>query len=105
DAPASHVNLRDSFDDAQDGPVGLVYTVVGDTNPALFGSASIDNATDVLTLAYAHNASGAANITIRATDAAGLFVEDTFTVTVLSVQQQVQHLQQQVHGLSGLNAG
>jgi hypothetical protein len=105
DAPASHVNLRDSFNDDQDRAAGLVYTVVGDTNPALFSSVSIDDPTDVLTLGYAHNQNGTARITIRATDTTGLFVDSTFTVTVLSAAQQAQILGQQVLNLTTLNKG
>ena len=80
---------------------GLTYSVVGNTNPALFVSVAGDSA-GVLTLDFAHNASGVAQITIRATDSSGLFVDDTFTVTVLSSQQQMQLLQQQVQSLPGL---
>jgi uncharacterized delta-60 repeat protein len=92
DAPDTTVSLRDSFDDVQDGSAGLVYTIVGNTNPGLFASATISGATDVLTLDYADDAHGSTSITIRATDNGGLFVEDTFSVTVLSVQEQADLL-------------
>ena len=105
DAANSSVNLRSSFNDREDGPAGLVYTVVGNTNPSLFAAASMDAATDLLALNYAEDASGVATITIRATDSQGQFVDDTFTVNVLSVQQQVQRLQQHVQALPGLKAG
>jgi hypothetical protein len=98
------VNLRSYFNDAEDGPAGLVYTIVGNTNPALFASASIDAATDVLVLDYAQDASGIARITIRATDSGGFHTETTFTVTVLSAAQQAQNLAAVVETLP-LNAG
>jgi hypothetical protein len=82
DAYPATVALRPSFDDAEDGASGLVYTVVGNTNPALFQSTSVDNATDVLTLTGANGAEGVATVTIRATDSGGLFVEKTVDVTV-----------------------
>jgi hypothetical protein len=43
---------------------------------------SIDPATGALTLDYAADRSGTAQLTVRATDSGGLFVESTFTVTV-----------------------
>jgi hypothetical protein len=105
DGPNSVVSLRDSFDDAEDGPAGLVYTIVGNTNPALFSSASIDDATDALTFNYADDANGVGAITVRATDDSGAYVESTFTVTVLSARQQADVIAQHVGGLSGLNQG
>jgi type IV pilus assembly protein PilY1 len=63
----------------------LVYTVSGNTNSALV-SASIVGST--LTLDYQSDASGSVDITLRATDLALAFVEDTFTVTVESVNDQ-----------------
>jgi hypothetical protein len=78
------VNLRSFFTDVEDGAAGLTYTVQTNTNSGLVAT-SINNSTDVLTLDYVDNASGTANITIRATDTASLFVEDTFLVTVNAV--------------------
>lgn len=56
----------------------LTYTVLND-NGALV-TATVQDGT--LVLAYAPGAWGTANITVRATDRAGAFVEDTFQVTV-----------------------
>ncbi|RUO39019.1 hypothetical protein CWE22_11385, partial [Pseudidiomarina aestuarii] len=84
DSGNSTFTLANRFTDAETDASSLIYSVEANNNTALVG-ASIDNSTDVLTLSYAANASGSATITIRATDAGGLFVEDTFTVTVLSV--------------------
>uniref|UniRef100_UPI003A96AD04 beta strand repeat-containing protein n=1 Tax=Pseudidiomarina aestuarii TaxID=624146 RepID=UPI003A96AD04 len=84
DSGNSTFTLANRFTDAETDASSLVYSVEANNNTTLVG-ASIDNNTDVLTLSYAANASGSATITIRATDAGGLFVEDTFTVTVLAV--------------------
>ena len=83
DAANTVLNLRLSFNDVEDGN-DLAYTVQANTNPSLFSSVSINNANDNLTLAYAANAFGSAQITIRGTDVGSLFVESTFTVTVNS---------------------
>jgi CSLREA domain-containing protein len=104
DAANSSLNLRNWFNDEEDGPAGLVYSIVGNTNPALFSSVSIDAATDVLTLDYADDANGVSYLTVRATDSAGAYVDSTFAVKVLSVAQQVQGLVAQVNSLP-LSAG
>ena len=57
----------------------LVLSVEGNTNPDLVGASILGSQ---LTLVYAPDASGSADITIRATDDEGAWVEDTFTVTV-----------------------
>ncbi|RUO38069.1 hypothetical protein CWE22_11690, partial [Pseudidiomarina aestuarii] len=84
DSGNSTFTLANRFTDAETDASSLIYSVEANNNTAVVG-ASIDNSTDVLTLSYAANASGSATITIRATDAGGLFVEDTFTVTVLAL--------------------
>ncbi|WP_417658039.1 FG-GAP-like repeat-containing protein, partial [Pseudidiomarina aestuarii] len=84
DSGNSTFTLANRFTDAETDASSLIYSVEANNNTAVVG-ASINNSTDVLTLSYAANTSGSATITIRATDAGGLFVEDTFTVTVLAV--------------------
>ena len=49
-APAS-ITLTDYFADIEDGAAGLTYSVIGNTNPALFSSVSVSGG--VLTLNYA----------------------------------------------------
>lgn len=73
-------NLESYFDDAEDGSAGLNYVVVLQTNAGVV-TATIDgtNNVDINTLA---NQYGVSDVTIRATDLGGLFVEDTFTITV-----------------------
>ncbi|MEK6336042.1 MAG: Ig-like domain-containing protein [Acidobacteriota bacterium] len=85
DAADTVIDLRLYYNDVEDGPAGLVYTITGNTNPGLFTSVSINNANDNLTLDYAPNASGAAQLTIRGTDSGGLFIETTLNVTVNAI--------------------
>ena len=79
------VNLFDAFADGTDAGADLTYSVTGNTNPGLFGAVRLDPAAGTLLLGYAPNANGEASITVRATDTGGSFVETTFTVTVLAV--------------------
>jgi cyclophilin family peptidyl-prolyl cis-trans isomerase len=57
----------------------LTYRVTGNTNPGLV-TATVSN--EHLTLAYTHNMSGTAVITVQATNKAGQSVMQSFTVTV-----------------------
>ena len=74
------INLFDIFEDTEDPDSALTYTLVGNTNPTLFTSTEIAGGN--LTLDYAPNVSGTADITLRATDTGELSVDHTFTVTV-----------------------
>ena len=85
DAANAAVSLFDAFSDSADADSALTYTVAANTNPLLFRSTAIDAATGVLALAFAPDASGSANLTIRATDTGGLWVETTFPVAVAAV--------------------
>jgi len=84
DAADTVINLYNNFQDAEDTDNLLSYYVVGNTNPGLFAEVNMSDPTN-FKLDYAPNANGAADITIRATDTGGLWVDDTFTVTVNSV--------------------
>ena len=77
--PPTQVNLAAGFADSDDGVASLTYSLVGDTNPALFTSTSISGSSLTLTPA---GANGSALLTVRATDPDGAFVETSFTVTV-----------------------
>jgi hypothetical protein len=80
-SPDTVISLLDSFADPDLVSSGdrLTYSVTDNTNLGLV-SATIHR-TD-LVLAFTPNESGAADITVRATDVAGSFVEDTVHVTV-----------------------
>ncbi len=83
DAPDTVFNLYPYFHDPEDSAAQLSYTAVGNTNPALFTAVDISHPNQ-FRLDYATGVSGAADITIRATDTGGLFVEDTFHVNVVA---------------------
>ncbi|MEQ9425559.1 MAG: BspA family leucine-rich repeat surface protein, partial [Cyclobacteriaceae bacterium] len=84
DADNTTIDLTSYFSDVEQ-PVGeLVYSVEVNTNSTLV-TASVNNATDILTLAYGTNEFGTADITIRATDSGGLYADNAFTVTVNAV--------------------
>lgn len=83
DAANSTITLTTAFDDNEDGPTGLTYSVPTNTNAALFTAVNVAGGT--LTLDYAPDANGSAALTVRATDSGGLFVDTTFTVTVTQV--------------------
>ena len=89
-------NLENYFDDVEDGSAGLTYTVVLQTNNSIV-DATIDgtNNLDLNTLA---NMFGTSDVTIRATDVEGLWVEDTFTITV-------NWLQDDYHQVCGAHVG
>lgn len=70
--------LDDVFDDAEDSALSL--RVVHNTNSAVV-SPALDGTT--LTLTFAPNSSGQSDITIRATDSGGLWIEDSFRTTVV----------------------
>jgi hypothetical protein len=79
-APDTVLDLSETFVDVDAATNGdsLTLSVTND-NPALL-TASI--AGSILTLDYVADQLGTANITVRATDSGGAFVEDTFLVTV-----------------------
>jgi VCBS repeat-containing protein len=80
DAADSVIDLYAAFADVEDLDPALTYTITGNTNAGLFTSTNIAGGN--LTLDYAPDANGTADITVRATDTGGLWVESTFTVTV-----------------------
>ncbi|MGD1984053.1 MAG: DUF2341 domain-containing protein, partial [Chromatiaceae bacterium] len=86
DAPATVVDLHATFADLEDADTAFVYTIENNTNTALFTSTAIAGGN--LTLDYAADVSGSADITVRATDTGGLWVESAFTVTVNAVNDE-----------------
>lgn len=82
-APNTSINLFDVFADAQDADAALTFAVTGNTNAELFDVVLVAGINPrVLVLDYATSAEGVSDITVRATDTGGLFVESTFRVTV-----------------------
>ncbi|MFM7427142.1 MAG: beta strand repeat-containing protein [Elainella sp.] len=82
DAPATVINLFDVFADAQTPDSSLIYSVRANSNTGLVGT-SITGGN--LTLTYTANAFGTANLTVRATDPGGRFVDTSFSITVSPV--------------------
>jgi hypothetical protein len=79
-APDTVVDLADMFDDIDVGDI-LTLTVTDNGDPELVTSEIV---AAELTLSYGLNKYGTSNITVRATDLAGEWTEDTFLVTVIS---------------------
>ena len=85
DSANTAIDLNAAFDDSDNLDSELSYSIVGNNNIGLFALAGIDASTGQLTLDYAANMNGAAQISIRATDPSGLSVNTLFTVTVTPV--------------------
>ena len=73
-------DLKAVFTDANEGSA-LTYSIESNTNSGLV-TPTIVVADSTLDLSFTASTSGTATITMRATDAGGLFVDDVFTVTV-----------------------
>ena len=72
DAAEYFVSLWDAFDDLENDDDELTYQIISTTNPDLFDSLSIDAGYGNLIVNTANDASGTAQIVVRATDAGGL---------------------------------
>ncbi len=79
DAAPSVLDVSQVFADAEDDNATLALSVPTNSNPGLVGT-SLSGQT--LTLTYTAGQAGQATIVLRATDSGGLFVEESFTVTV-----------------------
>ena len=75
DAHSTVIDLFESFDDVEDGAHQLTYSITEVSNPDLFSSIVLDSVNGSLTFNYAPNRHGSSEITIRATDTEGLYVE------------------------------
>ncbi|MDP6636788.1 MAG: CotH kinase family protein, partial [Phycisphaerae bacterium] len=78
DSSDTVIDLAAVFDDPDEGDT-LTLLVSGNTNAGLVSTNVVG---DILTLSYVADQNGAADITIRAIDPAGVWIEDAFTVTV-----------------------
>ncbi len=78
-AAPSVLDVSEVFADAEDDNATLGLSVQSNSNPGLVGT-SLSGQT--LTLNYGAGQSGQATIVLRATDSGGLFVDESFTVTV-----------------------
>lgn len=81
DAANEVISLHDAFDDLEDLDEDLTYQVVGNSNSELFDSVDLDGYGG-LALDFAADAYGEGDLTVRATDTDGAWVETTFSVEV-----------------------
>lgn len=95
DDPDDLIDLSSTFADVDAGDTQLL-TVTGNTNPSLVSASIVDT---TLTLDYLADQNGTADITVRVTDSGGLFVEDTFTVSVLSAADQISNVNDEIQAL------
>lgn len=85
DAANYTIALDAVFADEED-PVGdLTYSVIDNTNPNLFESLGINQSSGNLTLDFGDDQFGSSELTIRAMDTAGMFIDVPFQVDVNSV--------------------
>lgn len=75
-------SLYDAFDDAETADADLSFAIVGNSDPTLFDSVTINTATGELVINTAAGATGRAEILLEATDEAGQTVVTTETVDV-----------------------
>jgi len=74
DAQRTVIDLHAVFDDVEDGPEGLRYAVVNNSNAGLFEAVNIDHSQGQLILDHADGVTGFADLTVVATDSGGLSV-------------------------------
>jgi hypothetical protein len=82
DAASTVIDLRAIFDDEDEGAISLLHDLLSNTNASLFEAVTIDAAAGTITLDYAKDQFGTADLTLRATDTGALSVQSSFTVTV-----------------------
>jgi hypothetical protein len=80
---ANYRDLNDVFSDVEDGSA-LAFTIESNSNPSLV-TPTIDPSDSTLGLSFGAGLGGTATIVVRAMDSGTLFVEDTFVLTVTSV--------------------
>ncbi|MBD2579428.1 DUF4347 domain-containing protein [Oscillatoria sp. FACHB-1406] len=80
--PSSTLDIAKAFGDLDAGDT-LTYSIADNTNPELFSTPpSLDAKTGQLILNYQPTALGKTSLTLRATDAKGLFVESAIAIEV-----------------------
>lgn len=80
DAVDLQLDFGSFFDDADDGDAGLTYSLVSNSNPALFASLTINLQNLSLDFAADHN--GVADIVVRATDPHGATIDNRLVLIV-----------------------
>ncbi|MCO6456902.1 MAG: hypothetical protein J5I93_16510 [Pirellulaceae bacterium] len=90
DSESTTISLFKVFEDVETADENLLLAVTQNSNSGLFSSVTIDPETGVLTLSYAANAFGTAQLTVQATDEHGLTVATPINVTVNPVNDPPQ---------------
>ena len=85
DAADEVIDLAAAFSDLQHSDGQLTYSIQSNNNASLFTTVDLNNSADTLTLDFADNLNGSAEIVVRATDPRGDFTDVTLTVSVASV--------------------
>ena len=80
DQAGIQIKLTDYFNDMEDGPTGLAYTIENIGTPTLFSSTPITSG--VLSLNLAANQFGATEMTVRGTDSGGKYIECTINISI-----------------------
>ena len=83
------VDLFAAFEDVEDADEELTFAVHHNTNTSLFESIHIDQSSGTLTLTFAQDASGSADLTIVATDSEGASVSLDPTDTTIPVYDRI----------------
>lgn len=76
------ISLLSGFADNENGASGLTYSIVSNSNPALFDSAAINSPSKSLVVNAANGVTGRASLVVRAMDAGGLTVDTTVTIDI-----------------------
>ncbi len=77
------ISLFDAFEDTEDNDSQLSFQVIGNSNPSLFDTLSIDGSTGEITISTASSAvSGRAQVVVQATDTLGLSTATTIPIDV-----------------------
>ncbi len=80
--------MAPQFSDADQGDT-LTFTLGGNTNPGIFEHLAIDAVTGDLSITFAPYLSGAATVTVRATDRDGLSAETTVDISLPEIPEPV----------------
>lgn len=86
DGSSTAIILATAFLDIDAGDT-LSFSLVENSNPAIFDSISLDSETGQLSLSFAPYLAGTSSLTISATDRDGLSVQDEFEVTLPELPQ------------------
>jgi len=85
DSAPTSIDLNAAFNDTDNPDSELTYSIENNTGIGLYSSTAVNAVTGELELIYAADMNGSSQISVRATDLDGEFVETLFTVIVTPV--------------------